>query len=108
MNNIIRHCAIAALAAASLAPFGAIAQPYTPPREQAYVPAYRAAGTTTPVHAVFLRAGPSTEEPVIGTLRPGMPLNILASSNYGWMQVRSADGTGWVYGSYLAPGHYRR
>jgi uncharacterized protein YraI len=37
-------------------------------------------------------------------LRPGMPLQILASANYGWMQVQSSVGAGWVYGSYLASG----
>jgi uncharacterized protein YraI len=51
-----------------------------------------------------MRAGPSTDNPVIGTLQPGMQLQILASANYGWMQVQSPVGTGWVYGSYLASG----
>ncbi|HTZ36258.1 MAG TPA: SH3 domain-containing protein [Stellaceae bacterium] len=62
------------------------------------------AGATTPVHAVFLRAAPSTEAPVIGVLRPGMPLHILASANYGWIRVSTPEGLGWTYGSYLAPG----
>jgi len=61
-------------------------------------------GTTTPIHAVSLRAGPNSSFPVIGTLRPGDQLQILAKANYGWMQVQSAAGTGWAYGSYLAPG----
>jgi hypothetical protein len=61
-------------------------------------------GMTTPVQAVSLRSGPNTSFPVIGTLRPGMPLHVLATANYGWMQVESSQGTGWAYGSYLAPG----
>jgi hypothetical protein len=60
-------------------------------------------GNTTPTHAVFLHAGPSGQAPVIGTLRPGEPLRILASAPGGWMQVESSAGSGWAYGSYLAP-----
>ena len=60
-------------------------------------------GTTTPTHAVFLHAGPSGQAPVLGTLRPGEPLRILASAPGGWMQVESSGGSGWAFGSYLAP-----
>jgi hypothetical protein len=60
-------------------------------------------GTTTPIQAVSLRSGPSTGSPVIGTLRPGMAVQVLASANYGWMQVETPAGSGWTYGSYLAP-----
>jgi hypothetical protein len=60
-------------------------------------------GTTTPTHAVFLHAGPSGQAPVMGTLRPGEPLRLLASAPGGWMQVESSAGSGWAYGSYLAP-----
>jgi hypothetical protein len=62
-----------------------------------------ASGTTTPTHAVFLHAGPSGETPVIRTLHPGEPLNLLASAPGGWMQVETPAGSGWAYGSYLAP-----
>lgn len=68
------------------------------------VPVYPSAGTTTPIHAVSMRGGPNTGAPVIGTLQPGMTLRVLATANYGWMQVDSPIGPGWVYGSYLAPG----
>ena len=61
-------------------------------------------GTTTPIHVVSLRAGPSGNAPVIGTLHPGDLLETLATANYGWTQVRSPAGTGWAYGSYLAQG----
>jgi uncharacterized protein YraI len=60
-------------------------------------------GTTTPIQAVSLRSGPNTAAPVIGTLRPGMAVRVLASANYGWMQVETPVGSGWTYGSYLAP-----
>jgi SH3 domain-containing protein len=60
-------------------------------------------GTTTPIHAVSLRAGPYAGATIIGTLKPGMPLRVLASANHGWIQVESADGSGWAYGTYLAP-----
>jgi hypothetical protein len=60
-------------------------------------------GTTTPIHPVSLRAGPNSSFPVIGTLRPGDQLRVLATANYGWMQVDSPVGSGWAYGSYLAP-----
>jgi uncharacterized protein YgiM (DUF1202 family) len=106
MNRVAgcRAVAVIATAALSLAAAAAVAQPYTPPQGEANVPAYGAAGTTTAVHAVFMRAGPSTDQPVVGTLQPGMPAQVLASANYGWVQVQSPAGTGWVYGSYLAPG----
>jgi hypothetical protein len=60
-------------------------------------------GTTTPTHAVFLHAGPNGQAPVIGTLHPGEPLRLLASAPGGWMQVETSAGSGWAYGSYLAP-----
>jgi hypothetical protein len=60
-------------------------------------------GTTTPIQAVSLRSGPNTGSPVIGTLRPGMAVQVLAIANYGWMQVETPAGSGWTYGSYLAP-----
>jgi uncharacterized protein YraI len=59
--------------------------------------------TTTPARVVSLRAGPSGGDAVIGTLHPGMPLDVLGTS-HGWVQVRSSAGTGWAYGSYLAIG----
>jgi uncharacterized protein YraI len=59
--------------------------------------------TTTPLQAVSLRSGPNTSSPVIGTLRPGMVVQVLASANYGWMQVETPAGSGWTYGSYLSP-----
>jgi uncharacterized protein YraI len=60
--------------------------------------------TTTPVSAVSLRDGPSGSSSIIGTLRPGMPLEVLGAAKGGWVQVRSSAGTGWAYGSYLAIG----
>jgi hypothetical protein len=60
-------------------------------------------GNTTPIHAVFLHAGPSGEAPIIGTLHPGEPLRILTSAPGGWTQVETSAGSGWAYGSYLAP-----
>lgn len=106
-----RFWAIAAIAALTVAApplFGAASAQsqsyYSLPRRAVDVPTYQGSGTTTPIHAVSMRAGPSTDNPVIGTLQPGMPLQILASANYGWMQVQSPVGTGWVYGSYLAAG----
>lgn len=100
---------VAALAAltAAVAPLAgtAAAQSYNPPpRAVADMSAQPASGETTPAQAVSMRAGPNTGMPVIGTLRPGMSLQILATANHGWMQVQSPVGTGWVYGSYLASG----
>jgi hypothetical protein len=60
-------------------------------------------GTTTPIQAVSLRSGPGTGSPVIGTLQPGMAVQVLATANHGWMQVQTPAGSGWTYGSYLAP-----
>jgi Bacterial SH3 domain len=60
-------------------------------------------GTTTAIHAVFLHSAPMAGSPVIGTLRPGTTLHVLASANPGWIQVETPGGTGWAWGSYLAP-----
>jgi hypothetical protein len=60
-------------------------------------------GTTTPTHAVFLHGGPSGQTPVIRTLLPGESLRILATAPGGWMQVETSVGSGWAFGSYLAP-----
>jgi len=68
------------------------------------IAAQPASGTTTPISAVSMRSGPGTGNPVIGTLHPGLTLQILAVANHGWTQVQSSAGTGWVYGSYLASG----
>jgi hypothetical protein len=104
-----RLLAIVALAATPpvatlLVPIAA-AQPYASP-PSASLPDVQpnSPATTTPVHAVSLHIGPSGNAPVIGTLRPGMPLEILGTANYGWVEVRSSIGTGWAYGSYLAGG----
>jgi|GEM_PF-1529145 uncharacterized protein YraI len=58
----------------------------------------------TPLRPVFLRAGPTTDAPVIGVLRPGMRLRATASANYGWLRVYSPAGAGWAWGRYLTPG----
>jgi hypothetical protein len=71
----------------------------TPDNQNGNIPAT----TTTPVHPVSLRDGPTGNSSVIGTLRPGMPLEVLGT-NGGWVQVRSSAGTGWAWGSYLAIG----
>jgi hypothetical protein len=82
-----------------------VAPPPAPDATIANVAPPSAPGIATPIDAVFLRAGPSTDAPVIGTLEPGMPLHVLASANSGWMQVSSPAGSGWAYGSYLtSPG----
>jgi hypothetical protein len=60
-------------------------------------------GTTTPTQAVSLLSGPGTDSPVIGTLRPGMTVQVLASANHGWLQVETPAGSGWTWGAYLAP-----
>jgi SH3 domain-containing protein len=60
-------------------------------------------GTTTPTHAVFLHSAPMAGSPVIGTLQPGTSLRVLASASPGWIQVEAPAGTGWAWGSYLAP-----
>lgn len=66
-------------------------------------PATPGSGSTTPIHAVFLHAGPNGATPVLGTLRPGEQLRVLASAPGGWTQVESSVGSGWAYGRYLAP-----
>jgi hypothetical protein len=82
----------------------------TPARPAASLPADQSPqsaglGTTTPIRAVSLRSGPNTGSPVIGTLRPGMSLRIIATGSYGWLQVESPVGSGWAYGpGYLAGG----
>ena len=60
-------------------------------------------GTTTVIQAVSLRSGPGTGSSVIGTLQPGMAVQVLASANHGWMQVETQAGSGWTFSSYLAP-----
>lgn len=74
------------------------------PPHEVDTPAHQVSGTTTPTSAVSMRAGPGTDNPVIGTLHHGDQLQLLATTNHGWMQVQSPVGTGWVYGSYLASG----
>ncbi|HUC11828.1 MAG TPA: SH3 domain-containing protein [Stellaceae bacterium] len=101
VNNIVRLPATVAIlmAAAPLAAGTAAARSYIPYTEHIY-PTTR---DCTPNHAVFLRAAPTTDARVLGILRPGVPLRVTATANYGWMRVRSPEGTGWAYGSYLTP-----
>jgi hypothetical protein len=75
-----------------------------PPAEQHAEPATGASGTTSPLHAVSLRAGPSGASPVIGTLKQGTPVEILATASPGWLQVRSATGEGWAWGAFFPGG----
>jgi len=96
--------AVAAMAALSpLLSAGAAAQPYSPPQGPVGS-SYNPLGTTTPIHVVSLRVGPNGAAPVIGVLHPGTPVRVIGSANYGWMQVISAEGSGWAYGSYFASG----
>jgi hypothetical protein len=60
--------------------------------------------TTTPIHAVSVHAGPNGGAPVVGTLKPGMPVEILSAAAPGWLQVRSGSEEGWVWGSYFPGG----
>jgi len=96
--------AILAIATATLPSADGVAQSYVAPPQPPGTPAYESSHVTTPTHAVFLRAGPVAGAPIIGTLRPGMQVEVLATANHGWVQVRSPAGTGWAYGSYLAGG----
>lgn len=97
--------AMAVLAALPL-PFsrGAVAQPYAPSAEQSDGAATVGLKTTTPIHAVSLHAGPSGAAPVVGTLHPGMQVEVLAAVSPGWLQVRSTEGEGWAWSSYFPGG----
>jgi hypothetical protein len=76
-------------------------QPDTPPPP---VTGGLGGATTTVIRPVSLRAGPNSSYPVVGTLRPGMQLRVVATGSYGWTQVESPQGTGWAYGpGYLTP-----
>ena len=90
---------IAALPA--LACPGAAAQVLSPPQAAA---APDSPATTKVVRVVSMRAGPGSESAVIGTLHPGETVEVLATANHGWMQLRTPAGEGWAYGSYLATG----
>lgn len=57
--------------------------------------------TVSPIYAVSLHAGPSGASPIIGTLRPGMPVDVLATASPGWVQVRSPSGEGWAWHAYF-------
>ena len=108
LRNLGRlSAAIAAVAMAVLSPLlsaSAAAQPDARPPEQPIAPSSNAPETTTPIHAVSLRAGPNGAAPVIGVLHPGTPVRVIGSASYGWMQVISPEGNGWAYGSYFANG----
>ena len=62
---------------------GAAAQSYPMPPQPATELATGGSETASPIHAVSLHAGPSGASPVIGTLRPGMPVEILADRQPG-------------------------
>ncbi len=50
-----------------------------------------------------LRSGPSTDDAILDTLRPGAALELLQRGEQ-WSQVRRQDGlTGWAYNDYLLP-----
>jgi Bacterial SH3 domain len=83
---------------------GSAAQSYPVPPQPAAEPASGGPATASPIHAVSLHAGPSGTSPVIGTLRPGMPVEILAAVSPGWLQVRSAAGEGWAWRAYFPGG----
>ena len=50
-----------------------------------------------------LRSGPSTDDAILDTLRPGTALELLERGEQ-WSQVRRQDGlTGWAHNDYLLP-----
>jgi uncharacterized protein YgiM (DUF1202 family) len=52
--------------------------------------------------AVNVRDRPSNDSRVVGTLREGAVVAVVASRQ-GWLQVSDGSRTGWVYGRYLRP-----
>jgi uncharacterized protein YgiM (DUF1202 family) len=80
-------------------------QSYQPP--PAPTPAYGSTApiavysVTTPLH---VRAAPTVNAPIIGTLQPGTRVQPLGPPQEGvWVEVRTPAGTGWVNGRYLSP-----
>jgi uncharacterized protein YraI len=59
------------------------------------------AQTLAPATFLNLRAAPDKNAPVIGVLRPGMPVNAIAGAPDGWLQFQSADGPGWALGEFI-------
>lgn len=51
--------------------------------------------------AQAVRSGPGSYYDVVFTARPGEPLTVVARQG-GWIRVRGAGGTGWVFGTALA------
>jgi len=62
-----------------------------------------AAEPLAPTTFLNLRTAPDKTAPVVGVLRPGIPVDAVAGTPAGWLQVRSPDGPGWAYGEF-----YRR
>jgi SH3-like domain-containing protein len=59
------------------------------------------AQTLAPATFLNLRAAPDRKAPVIGVLRPGMPVHAIADTPDGWLRVQSADGPGWALGEFI-------
>ena len=58
--------------------------------------------TANVVTAVVLRAGPSTEYPLVATLPPGAVVEVFGcEENYGWCDVQLGPDRGWVDAAYL-------
>jgi len=58
--------------------------------------------TANVVTAVVLRAGPSTEYPLVATLPPGAAVEVFGcEENYGWCDVQLGPDRGWVDAAYL-------
>ena len=49
-----------------------------------------------------LRSGPGTQFRIIGTAKPGDPVNVLERME-SWTKVRKGDNTGWIAAGYLDP-----
>jgi hypothetical protein len=102
LTNPARLAVAAAPALWFLLSAGAVAQSYPEPPQPPAEPATGGPEAVSPIHAVSLRAGPSGASPIIGTLRPGMPVEVLATASPGWLQVRSAAAEGWAWHTYLS------
>jgi hypothetical protein len=59
------------------------------------------AQTLAPANFLNLRAAPDKNAPVIGVLRPGMPVNAIADTPDGRLGVQGADGPGWALGEFI-------
>ncbi len=106
-KSIIRLLAVTAMLAAPVCQISAVTQPVVAAASQGASAGKSAKKYVVTANMLYVRSGPSTDDPVIGSLSRGMEVKVVSISSIEekgnrWAKIRFAGLTAYVSRNYLA------